>query len=183
MVPVLHNAQSLSLGQMSATVKRMAKDAAGGTLSPDCLSGGTFTVSNLGAFGVTTFTPVINPPQVGILGVGKTVLRPVRVGNGIEHRDYMQFSLTLDHRVIDGAPGARFLQTLTAIVENFQLVCIAGRRRLTTKARRTRRKDGGTDGWITRQCSTEGQCRSGMCWLGDEPEAGKKEERSRRDGV
>jgi len=183
MVPVLHNAQSLSLGQMSATVKRMAKDAAGGTLSPDCLSGGTFTVSNLGAFGVTTFTPVINPPQVGILGVGKTVLRPVRVGNGIEHRDYMQFSLTLDHRVIDGAPGARFLQTLTAIVENFQLVCIAGRRRLTTKARRTRRKDGETDGWITRQCSTEGQCRSGMCWLGDEPEAGKKEERSRRDGV
>lgn len=126
MVPVLHNAQTLSLGQMSATVKRMAKDAAGGSLSPDCLSGGTFTVSNLGAFGVTTFTPVINPPQVGILGVGKTVLRPVRVGSGVEYRDFMQFSLTLDHRVIDGAPGARFLQTLTAIVENFQLVCIAG---------------------------------------------------------
>ncbi|NCB17755.1 MAG: 2-oxo acid dehydrogenase subunit E2, partial [Synergistales bacterium] len=95
-------------------------------LAPDCLSGGTFTVSNLGSFGVTTFTPVINPPQVGILGVGKTLLRPVRSGSGIEYRDYMQFSLTLDHRVIDGAPGARFLQTLTAIIESFQLVCIAG---------------------------------------------------------
>lgn len=126
MVPVLHGAQAMSLGQMGAAVKVLAKAALAGTLAPDALGGGTFTVSNLGAFGVTTFTPVINPPQVAILGVGKTVLRPVRVGGGIEHRDYMQFSLTLDHRVIDGAPGARFLQTLVAIIENFQLVAIAG---------------------------------------------------------
>jgi pyruvate dehydrogenase E2 component (dihydrolipoamide acetyltransferase) len=126
MVPVLHGAQAMSLGQMGATVKALAKDAIGGSLAPDAMVGGTFTVSNLGSFGVTTFTPVINPPQVGILGVGKTVLRPVRTGDGIEYRDYMQFSLTLDHRVIDGAPGARFLQTLVAILENFQLVCIAG---------------------------------------------------------
>ncbi|MBT3289174.1 MAG: 2-oxo acid dehydrogenase subunit E2, partial [Victivallales bacterium] len=73
-----------------------------------------------------TFTPVINPPQVGILGVGRTLLHPVRTADGVEHRDFMQLSLTLDHRVVDGAPGARFLQTLTAILENFQLVCIAG---------------------------------------------------------
>jgi pyruvate dehydrogenase E2 component (dihydrolipoamide acetyltransferase) len=126
MVPVLHGAQAMSLGQMGASVKALAKDAIGGTLAPDAMVGGTFTVSNLGSFGVTTFTPVINPPQVGILGVGKTLLRPVRTGDGIEYRDYMQFSLTLDHRVIDGAPGARFLQTLVAILENFQLVCIAG---------------------------------------------------------
>lgn len=126
MVPVLHGAQAMSLGQMGAAVKVLAKAALAGTLAPDALGGGTFTVSNLGAFGVTTFTPVINPPQVAILGVGKTILRPVRVGGGIEHRDYMQFSLTLDHRVIDGAPGARFLQTLVAIIENFQLVAIAG---------------------------------------------------------
>ncbi|MDX9982002.1 MAG: dihydrolipoamide acetyltransferase family protein [Lentisphaeria bacterium] len=126
MVPVLRGAQAMSLGQMGGAVKVLAKEAQAGTLAPDALGGGTFTVSNLGAFGVTTFTPVINPPQVAILGVGKTVLRPVRVGGGIEHRDYMQFSLTLDHRVIDGAPGARFLQTLVAIIENFQLVAIAG---------------------------------------------------------
>jgi len=126
MVPVLHGAQSMGLGQMGAAVKSLAKDAIGGTLDPDAMVGGTFTVSNLGAFGVTTFTPVINPPQVGILGVGKALLRPVRTAAGVEYRDFMQLSLTLDHRVVDGAPGARFLQTLTTILENFQLVCIAG---------------------------------------------------------
>ena len=126
MVPVLHGAQAMGLGQMGAAVKSLAKDAIGGTLDPDAMVGGTFTVSNLGAFGVTTFTPVINPPQVGILGVGRTLLHPVRTADGVEHRDFMQLSLTLDHRVVDGAPGARFLQTLTAILENFQLVCIAG---------------------------------------------------------
>lgn len=126
MVPVLHGAQAMGLAQMGAAVKVLAKAAIAGSLEPDALGGGTFTVSNLGAFGVTTFTPVINPPQVAILGVGKTILRPVRTAGGIEHRDFMQLSLTLDHRVIDGAPGARFLQTLVAILENFQLVAIAG---------------------------------------------------------
>jgi pyruvate dehydrogenase E2 component (dihydrolipoamide acetyltransferase) len=88
--------------------------------------GGTFTVSNLGVFGITSFTPVVNAPQVAILGVGTTVLRPVRVGAAIEYRDMMQLSLTLDHRIVDGAPGARYLQTLTAILESFELVCVAG---------------------------------------------------------
>ena len=66
-------------------------------------------------------------PQLAILGVGKTLLRPVRAANGeIVYKDYMQFSLTMNHMVIDGAPGARFLQTLKDIIENFELVCIAG---------------------------------------------------------
>jgi pyruvate dehydrogenase E2 component (dihydrolipoamide acetyltransferase) len=126
MVPVVHGAQRLSLAEMAARAKDLAKQAAAGGLNPDLLQGGTFTVSNLGAFGITTFTPVINAPQVAILGVGTTVLRPQRVGGAIEYREMIQLSLTLDHRVVDGAPGARFLQTLRAILENFELVCVAG---------------------------------------------------------
>ena len=127
MVPVLHNAAALSLGQMSNTVKNMAKQANEGKLNPDLLAGATFTVSNLGAFGITSFTPVINAPELAILGVGKTLLRAERGKNGeIEYRDFIQLSLTMNHMVIDGAPGARFLQTLKGIIENFELVCIAG---------------------------------------------------------
>jgi len=126
MVPVVYGAQALSLAQLAARSKDLAKQAAAGSINPDLLQGGTFTVSNLGAFGITTFTPVINAPQVGILGVGTTAVRPVRVGEAVEYRDMMQLSLTLDHRVVDGAPGARFLQTLTALLGDFELVCVAG---------------------------------------------------------
>jgi len=126
MVPVVHGADGMGLAEMAARAKDLAKQAAAGSLNPDYLQGGTFTVSNLGAFGITTFTPVINAPQVAILGVGTTLLRPVRVGEAIAYRDMMQLSLTLDHRIVDGAPGARFLQTLTAVLENFELVCVAG---------------------------------------------------------
>jgi pyruvate dehydrogenase E2 component (dihydrolipoamide acetyltransferase) len=127
MVPVLHNAQAMSLGEMSNTVKSLAKQANEGNLNPDLMSGATFTVSNLGALGISSFTPVINAPQVAILGVCKSILRPVRDAKGeVSYRDFMQFSLTLNHMAIDGAPGARFLQTLKGIVENFELICIAG---------------------------------------------------------
>ncbi len=127
MVPVLHQAQNMSLAEMAKTVKGLARQANDGNLNPDLMAGATFTVSNLGAFGITTFTPVISAPQVAILGVCKTILRPVRDrGGAVEYRDFMQFSLTMNHMVIDGAPGARFLQTLKSMVENFDLVCIAG---------------------------------------------------------
>lgn len=127
MVPVIHDAQTLSLGTLSARIRELASQAVEGSLNPDLLSGGTFTVSNLGAFGITTFTPVINAPQVGILGVGTTVPRPRRNDDGtVQYRDMLQLSLTLNHMVVDGAPGARFLQTLKAILENFPLVCLAG---------------------------------------------------------
>jgi pyruvate dehydrogenase E2 component (dihydrolipoamide acetyltransferase) len=126
MVPVVHGAQDMTLAELAARAKDLAKQAAAGAINPDLLRGGTFTVSNLGAFGITTFTPVINAPQVGILGVGTTVLRPVRVGEAVEYREMMQLSLTLDHRVVDGAPGARFLRTLTTLLESFDLVCVAG---------------------------------------------------------
>ncbi|HQC52262.1 MAG TPA: dihydrolipoamide acetyltransferase family protein [Lentisphaeria bacterium] len=127
MVPVLHNAQTLSLPEMAKTVKSMAKQANDGNINPDLLAGATFTVTNLGALGITTFTPVISAPQVAILGVCKTLLRPIRNKQGdVEYRDFIQFSLTMNHMVLDGAPGARFLQTIKNIVENFDLICVAG---------------------------------------------------------
>lgn len=127
MVPVLHGAQKMSLAEMCRQVKTLAKHAQEGHLNPDLMAGATFTVSNLGSFGITTFTPVVSAPQLAILGVGKTLLRPVRAANGdIVYRDYLQLSLTMNHMVIDGAPGAKFLQTLKDIIENFELVCIAG---------------------------------------------------------
>lgn len=126
MVPVIRQANRLSLGQLGEATRALAKDAVAGSLNPDLLTGGTFTISNLGSLGVTTFTPVINAPQVAILGVGGISLRPVRVGDAVEFRDFLQVSLTCDHRVVDGAPGARFLQTLKTVIENFTLVCVAG---------------------------------------------------------
>jgi pyruvate dehydrogenase E2 component (dihydrolipoamide acetyltransferase) len=126
LVPVLHNSHRMSLSEMCRKVKELAKSANAGNLAPDLMSGATFTVSNLGSFGIINFTPVISAPQIAMLGVGKTLLRPVRQADGtIAYRDYMQFSLTMNHMVVDGAPGARFLQTLCANIENFELICIA----------------------------------------------------------
>lgn len=127
LVPVLHNSHRMSLAQMCRQVKDLAKAANAGNLAPDLMSGATFTVSNLGSFGIINFTPVISAPQIAMLGVGKTLLRAVRQKDGsVVYRDYMQFSLTMNHMVVDGAPGARFLQKLVDNIENFQLVCIAG---------------------------------------------------------
>ena len=126
LVPVLHHSDKMSLAEMCRQVKSLAKSANAGNLAPDLMNGATFTVSNLGSFGIINFTPVISAPQIAMLGVGKTLLRPVRRADGtVEYRDYMQFSLTMNHMVVDGAPGARFLQTLCANIENFELICIA----------------------------------------------------------
>lgn len=126
LVPVLHHSDKMSLAEMCRQVKSLAKSANAGNLAPDLMNGATFTVSNLGSFGIINFTPVISAPQIAMLGVGKTLLRPVRRADGtVEYRDYMQFSLTMNHMVVDGAPGARFLQTLCANIVNFELVCIA----------------------------------------------------------
>ena len=126
LVPVLHHSDKMSLAEMCKQVKALAKAANAGTLAPDLMNGATFTVSNLGSFGIVNFTPVISAPQIAMLGVGKTLLRPVRQADGtVAYRDYMQFSLTINHMVVDGAPAARFLQALTANIENFELICIA----------------------------------------------------------
>lgn len=126
LVPVIRSAQVLSLKQFSAEAKRLASEAIAGTISPDYLSGGTFTVSNIGSFGIETFTPVINRPQTAILGVGTIIARPTVNADGtigVEQR--LNLSLTIDHQVIDGADGARFLTDLVAAIENIDITVLA----------------------------------------------------------
>ncbi|MCL2068997.1 MAG: 2-oxo acid dehydrogenase subunit E2, partial [Oscillospiraceae bacterium] len=122
LVPVIKSADTLSLAEISAEVKRLAAAARDGSLLPGDMSGGTFTVSNLGSFGVESFTPVINPPQTGILGVDCITRRP-RMENGeIKLYPAMGLSLTYDHRAVDGAPAARFVSRLCAVLESFTLL-------------------------------------------------------------
>jgi pyruvate dehydrogenase E2 component (dihydrolipoamide acetyltransferase) len=123
-VPVVKAAQDLSLSGLARRVKSLAAQAVEGTVAPDDLTGGTFTVSNLGNQGVEWFTPVINPPQVAILGVGSIELKAVRKGDGnIEFVDALGLSLTLDHQVVDGAPGARFLAVVRQKIEGVRGLC------------------------------------------------------------
>ena len=119
MVPVLFNANKMSLSEISKSARESADAAIGGSISPDRMSGGTFTVTNLGTLGIESFTPVINPPQTCILGVN-TIETKVKVVNGeIKPYQAMTLSLTFDHRALDGAPAARFLQEIKTILENF----------------------------------------------------------------
>ena len=125
-VPVIRSAQALGLKAFSDEAKRLASSAIEGSLSPDFLSGGTFTVSNIGSFGIETFTPVINLPQTAILGVGAITPRPAVAADGsigVEQR--LNLSLTIDHQVIDGADGARFLRDLVAAIENIDVTVLA----------------------------------------------------------
>ena len=122
MVPTINDANLKSLAEIATESKSLAKEAQGGSISPDKLRGGSFTVTNLGNLGVETFTPVINPPQTAILGVGGIVTR-VREKNGqIETYPSMALCLTYDHRVVDGAPAARFAKELANALENFDLL-------------------------------------------------------------
>ncbi len=120
MVPTIFRADEKSLLEISKEVKELAAQCREGNISPDKLTGGTFTVSNLGNLGVESFTPVINPPQTGILGVCGTVER-VRKGKdgNIEIYPAMGLSLTYDHRAVDGTPAAKFQKELGAALENF----------------------------------------------------------------
>ena len=111
LVPVLRNASSMSLTQLSTAFKPLAKSAQDGSIEGDDLSGSTFTVTNLGNLGIDHFTPVLNVPEVAILGVGGLQVKPVRGANGeVEFVDTIALSLTIDHQALDGAPAARFLQ-------------------------------------------------------------------------
>ena len=113
----MFNADTLSLNELSAQAKTLLKAAQAGSISPDLLKDGSFTVTNLGSLGVESFTPVINPPQTAILGVD-CLTRRVKNVNG----HAMGLSLTFDHRVLDGAPAARFLKELCFNLENFNLL-------------------------------------------------------------
>jgi pyruvate dehydrogenase E2 component (dihydrolipoamide acetyltransferase) len=119
MVPVIRDAEALSLSAISAEAKRLASACLEGKILPDELGGSTFTVSNLGALGVEYFTPVINAPEVCVLGLGAILPKPFEASDGtIGFEPAMGLSLTADHQVVDGAPAARFLRDLcTAIAD------------------------------------------------------------------
>jgi pyruvate dehydrogenase E2 component (dihydrolipoamide acetyltransferase) len=119
LVPTIMNADTLSLAELAAQAKAVAKGAQEGTIAPDLLRGASFTVSNLGAFGIESFTPVINPPQTGILGVDTITYRVKADGSTYPA---MGLSLTFDHRALDGAPAARFLKDLCSNLENFNIL-------------------------------------------------------------
>ena len=123
MVPTIRHADEMSLLEISKAVKELAAECRDGAISPDKLSGGSFTVSNLGNMGVESFTPVINPPQTGILGVCGTIDR-VRKGKdgAIELYPAMGLSLTYDHRAVDGTPAAKFQKELGFNLENFTVL-------------------------------------------------------------
>lgn len=122
-VPTIMHADEKSLLEISNELKVLAAEARDGAISPDKLTGASFTVSNLGGFGVESFTPVINPPQTGILGVCTTVQRPRKAADGsIQLYPAMALSLTYDHRAIDGAPASRFVQELCKQLEHFTVL-------------------------------------------------------------
>ncbi len=123
MVPTIFHADEMSLLEISKAVKELAAECREGNISPDKLSGGSFTVSNLGNLGVESFTPVINPPQTGLLGVCTTTDRVRKsLDGGIEIYPAMGLSLTYDHRAVDGSPAARFQKELGENLENFTVL-------------------------------------------------------------
>jgi pyruvate dehydrogenase E2 component (dihydrolipoamide acetyltransferase) len=122
MVPVMRFADQLTLKEISIEAKRLIEGCRKGGISPDELSGATFTVTNLGAMGIESFTPIINPPEVGILGVNKIMPKPVLGEDGsVDHIPFIVFSLTANHQLIDGAVAARFLLSLKTAIANFDL--------------------------------------------------------------
>jgi len=117
-VPTIHRADSLELQDIAARLADLALRARAGQLRPDDVAGGTFTLSNLGMFGIDRFEAILNPPQAGILAVGRVSKRPWVVEDSIVIRPMATFSLTADHRVVDGAVASRFLSDLQRSVEH-----------------------------------------------------------------
>lgn len=122
MVPTLRNANYLKLEGLSAQMKELAILAQDGKINPELLKDATFTVTNLGAYGIEIFTPVLNPPQVGILGVNTITLQPAALeGGSFGFIPKIGLSLTFDHRAVDGAPAAAFLQEVKQQIEIFKI--------------------------------------------------------------
>lgn len=117
-VPVIPYAEKLSLKEISKKIKELSVRAREGKLSSEEMKGSTFTITSLGAYGVEFFTPVLNPPEVGILGIGTAADVPVFIGDAIHKRKILPLSLTFDHQVIDGAPASQFLTTIKNYLEN-----------------------------------------------------------------
>ena len=123
-VPVIRNADSERLSEISEQVRDFAERARSNQLTPSELQGGTFTITNLGNFGIDAFTPIINPPESAILGVGRILKKPVVHNDEIVARNMLTLSLTFDHRVVDGAPAAQFLQTISDYIQDPYLLLV-----------------------------------------------------------
>jgi pyruvate dehydrogenase E2 component (dihydrolipoamide acetyltransferase) len=118
LVPVVRNVEQVSLRRLAAQTKELIGRAQSRQLSAEQMQGGTFTLTNLGAYGIDAFTPIIHDRQTAILGIGRIRKLPAVVGDAIVPRDRLALSLTFDHRIVDGAPAARFLQTLSQAIEH-----------------------------------------------------------------
>jgi pyruvate dehydrogenase E2 component (dihydrolipoamide acetyltransferase) len=123
-VPVLHQADQKSFTEIAVALRGLTQRAKEGKLSLEEVGGGTFTLSNMGMLGIDTFNAIINPPQCSILGVGRTVKKPVVLENNIQIRPMAWFSLSSDHRIVDGATAALFLNDIKDCVENPALLLI-----------------------------------------------------------
>ncbi|MDD2533275.1 MAG: dihydrolipoamide acetyltransferase family protein [Eubacteriales bacterium] len=126
MVPTIFAADQMDLATLGRSIKAASAACQTGTINPDQLKGGTFTVTNLGSLGIESFTPVINPPQTCILGVNTIVTRVRDMGGEAKPYAAIPLSLTFDHRALDGAPAARFLQDLVKALENISLTLMHG---------------------------------------------------------
>jgi pyruvate dehydrogenase E2 component (dihydrolipoamide acetyltransferase) len=122
LVPVVHNANQKTLFEIDEELHGLIQRAIEGSSQSDDLSGGTFTITNLGMYGIDAFIPLINPPECAILGVGRIQSRPVALDGQIVLRDRMALSLSFDHRLVDGGPAARFLQRVVALIERCGLI-------------------------------------------------------------
>jgi pyruvate dehydrogenase E2 component (dihydrolipoamide acetyltransferase) len=124
LVPVVHNADQKGLQQLGIEIREQAGKARNGRSMPDELAGGTFTITNLGMYDVDGFTPVINLPEAAILGVGRISAQPVYIGDVLVKRQMMVLSLVFDHRIVDGAPAARFLRFIKDLIETPALLVV-----------------------------------------------------------
>jgi pyruvate dehydrogenase E2 component (dihydrolipoamide acetyltransferase) len=124
LVPVVHNADAKPIHQISGEMATLAAKARTGSLAAEEMQGGTFTVTNLGQYGIDSFNPIINPPESAILGVCRSVEKPVIVNGQVQARSMMNLCLSFDHRVIDGAPAAQYLAKIRELLEAPYLLLI-----------------------------------------------------------
>jgi pyruvate dehydrogenase E2 component (dihydrolipoamide acetyltransferase) len=122
LAPVVRGVDRKGLAQLAAETAALAERARAGKCTPDELTGSTFTLTNLGMFGIDAFTPIINLPECAILGVGRIKTQPVWAGDHVEPREMVWLSLTFDHRLVDGGPAARFLQRVAQLAEKPHLL-------------------------------------------------------------
>jgi pyruvate dehydrogenase E2 component (dihydrolipoamide acetyltransferase) len=121
MVPTVQSANHLTIEGLSTRIKELASACQNGNIDPELFKGATFTMTNLGGFGIEMFTPVLNPPQVGILGINTITQQPAQLeGGAFGFIPKIGLSLTFDHRALDGAPAARFLQDVVSEIEGIE---------------------------------------------------------------